>query len=336
MRIDLQKSKRQSLALFFMLACATMTTFHAHAQQGAWKPNKTVEFIIGATSGGAQDRIARLMQIIVQDLKLVPTPVTVVNKPGASGTVSLTYLAQHLGDGHYLTFTSLSILTNPIVGRSSMAPTEFTPVAVMGSEYIGIFVLADSPLKTGKDLVEVLHKKPDALSATIGLGPATTLHISYLRAMKASGVDIKKLKTIGFNSGSQATTALLGGHIDVTVATPSVMLPHMRSGRVRMIAIGAPERQAGELSQVPTWRELGVQGTYEIWRGIAGPKGMSQQQLHYWDDVLGKVVKSQSWKKDIESSYMINSYKDSKATAAYWKQEYEDAKEVLTEVGFVK
>ena len=307
MKIDLQNSKRQSLAFLFMLACATMTTLHAHAQQGAWKPNKPVELIVGATGGGAQDRIARLMQIIVQDLKLVPTPVTVVNKPGASGTVSLTYLAQHPGDGHFLTFTSLSILTNPIVGRSSMAPTEFTPVAIMGSEYIGVFVHADSPLKTGRDLVEALRRKPDALSASIGLGPVTTLHISYTRAMKAAGVDIKKLKTVGFSSGSHATTALLGRHIDVTVATASVMLPHMRPGRVRMIAIGAPERLAGELSQVPTWRELGVQGVYEIWRGIAGPKGMSRQQLNYWDDLLAKVVKSELWQKDLESEYITNS-----------------------------
>lgn len=160
MRIDRQKFKRRSLAFLFMLACVTMTTLHAHAQQGAWKPNKPVEFIIGASGGGAQDRIARLMQIIVRDLKLVPTPVSVVNKAGGSGTVSLTYLAQHPGDGHFLTFTSLSILTNPIVGRSSMAPTEFTPVAVMGSEYVGIFVHAGSPLKTGKDLIEDSARSP--------------------------------------------------------------------------------------------------------------------------------------------------------------------------------
>jgi putative tricarboxylic transport membrane protein len=208
--------------------------------------------------------------------------------------------------------------------------------SLMGSEYIGVFVHADSLLKTGKDLVAVLRKKPDALSASIGLGPATTLHVSYMRAMKAAGVDIKKLRTVGFNSGSQATTALLGGHIDAAVATASVMLTHIRSARLRMIAIGAPARQTGELSQVSTWRELGVQGTYELWRGIAGPKGMSQQQLHYWDDVLAKVVKSEPSQHDIESSYMINSYEDSKVTTAYWKQEYEDAKAVLTELGFVK
>lgn len=322
-------------ACVLTLACIAAAS-HGLAQQSGWRPNKPIELVVGATSGGAGDRHVRLMQTILQDLKLAPSPITVVNKPGASGAVALTYLAQHPGDGHYLTLTSLSILTNPIVGRSTMGPKDFTPVAIMGSEYIGILVRAESPLKTGKDLLDVLRKQPDALTVATGLGPATTLHISYASAMKAAGVDVRKLKTVGFNSGSQATAAALGGHIDATLATPSNMLGHIRAGRLRMLAIGAPERLSGELSQVPTWRELGINGTYELWRGLAGPKGMSRPQLQYWDDALAKLVKSKAWQAEIESSHMVNSYRNSSQTAAFWEQEYEEAKAVLTELGFAK
>ena len=330
------QSRLTSWTAALILASTFAHVPQTHAQQSTWKPDKPVELVIGATSGGSQDRTGRMMQAILQDLRLVPTLVNIVNKPGGSGAAALSYLAQHPGDAHSLAITSISILTNPIVGRSTMQPTEFTPIAVMGSEYIGIFVRADSPLKTGKDMVELLRKQPTALSVAVGLGPATTLHIAYALAMKTAGIDIKKLKTVGFSSGGQATAAVLGGHIDATVATPSNMLAHMNEGRIRMIVVGAPTRLTGELSHVPTWTELGLRGTYELWRGIAGPKGMTRPQLQYWDDTLAKVVKSKLWLQDIESSHMVNSYRNSSETATYWKQEYEAAKAILTELGFAK
>ncbi len=74
----------------------------ASALAQSWKPERPVEIIIGTSAGGPQDRTGRTIQKILQDLKFVPTPITVVNKPGGGGAVGLAYLAQHAGDGHYL------------------------------------------------------------------------------------------------------------------------------------------------------------------------------------------------------------------------------------------
>lgn len=308
----------------------------ATAQAQGWKPQKPVEIIIGTSPGGPQDRTGRMVQKILQDLKLAPTPVSVVNKAGGGGAIGLAYLNQHPGDGHYLMINATTLLTNHITGKSALGPGDFTPIAIMGSEYVGATVRADSPLKSGKELIEQLRKDPGSLSVAIGTALGNATHISYALAMKAGGVDIRKLKTVVFSSGGESLTALLGGHIDVAASAPSTQLSHIKAGKLRMLAIGAPQRLPGDLADVPTWRELGVESTFDIWRGLAGPRNMPAAQVQFWDEVLGKVVQAEEWKKELDRYQMANVYRNSAETARHWKAEYEEVKGVLTELGLAR
>ena len=305
-----------------------------HAQ--AWKPEKPVEIIIGTSPGGPQDRTGRMIQKILQEQKLVPTPVNVVNKPGGGGAVGLSYIAQHPGDGHYLMVNAITLLTNQITGRTALAYTEFTPLAVIGAEYVGVAVLADSPVKSGLDLAVRLRKDPASFSVSIGTAFGNATHLSYALAMKAAGVDIRKLKTVVFNSGGDAMTALLGGHVDAMASAPSTLLQHIKAGKVRMLAVVAPQRLAGDFAGIPTWKELGINVTFELWRGLAGPKGMSRAQIQFWDDTLGRMAKTDEWKKQLAQFDMEDVYRNSADTGRYWKAEYDEVKAVLTELGLAK
>lgn len=102
------------------------------------------------------------------------------------------------------------------------------------------------------------------------------------------------------------------------------------------IAIGAPQRLPGDLAGVPTWRELGVESTFGIWRGLAGPRGMQPAQVQFWDDALAKVVQAEEWKNEPDRYQMANLYKNSAETGKHWKAEYEEAKGVLTELGLAR
>jgi len=302
----------------------------------AWKPEKPVEIIIGTSPGGPQDRTGRLIQKILQEQKLVSAPVNVVNKPGGGGAVGLTYLSQHPGDGHYLMVNSVTLLTNQITGRSPLSYTDFTPLAVIGAEYVGVAVLADSPVKNGLDLVERLRKDPGLYSTSIGTAFGNATHLSYALAMRAAGVDIRKLKTVVFNSGGDAMTALLGGHVDAMASAPSTLLQHIKAGKVRMLAVVAPQRLSGDFAGIPTWKELGINVTFELWRGLAGPKGMSRAQTQFWDDALGRMAKTGEWKKRLAQFDMEDVYRNSADTARYWKVEYDEVKTVLTELGLAR
>jgi putative tricarboxylic transport membrane protein len=317
------------VALVGMLAAASTC-----AQ--TWKPDKAVEIVIGTSPGGPQDRMGRAVQRILQDKKLVATTLNVVNKAGGGGAVALSYLNQHAGDGHFMAVNALSTLTNHITAKSTIGPADLTPLAMMGAEYVGITVRAESPLKTGRDVLDQLKKDPASLSVAVGTALGNATHLSFVLAMKAGGVDVRKLKTVVFGSGGDSMTALLGGHVDVAASAPSAMLAQVQAGKLRIIVIGAPARLGGELAKTPTWKESGVNSAFELWRGLAGPKGMSRAQIQFWDAALGALVKTDEWKKELAENQVENIYKNSADTATQWKLEYDEVKTVLTELGLAR
>jgi len=302
----------------------------------SWQPEKAVEIPVGTGPGGPQDRMGRLMQRVMQEHKLVNVPITVMNKPGGGGVVVYDYVRQRANDPHYLMLHAIALFTNHITGKSGISRADFTPIAIMGSEYIAVTVRADSSIRNGNDLVERLKKDPAALSVVIGTGAGNATHISFAHAMKAGGVDIRRLKTVVFNSPSEGVSALLGGHVDVTAGGLSNVLQHAQAGTLRIIAIGAPRRLTGKLATVPTWKELGINSAFELWRGVAAPKGLGRAQIQYWDDVMAKITKTDLWRADLENNHIENVYKDSAETGRYWATEYESARAVLMELGMAK
>jgi putative tricarboxylic transport membrane protein len=314
------------------LLCVAAAAAHA---QPAWKPEKSVEIIIGTSPGGPQDHMGRMLQKVLQESRLVDVPVSVENKPGGGGAVALAFLAQRTG-GSTLMINAPTMLSNQITGRSTLQYTDFGALAILGIEYECVAVRADSPLKTGKDLIDRLKKDPSALSVSIGTSLGNSGHLAYALAMKAAGVDIKKLKTVAFNSAGDGITALLGGHIDLASTPPSAVLQHVQAGKLRVLALTSPTRAHGELANVPTWKEQGVDSTHEVWRGLIGPRGMTRAQIAYWDDVLGKLAKTDAWKKDLEQSQIENIYRNSTETAKYLKAEYEESSVILTDLGLAK
>jgi putative tricarboxylic transport membrane protein len=306
----------------------------AHAQP-AWKPEKSVDILVGTSPGGPQDHVARMLQKILQDARIVDVPVTVENKPGGGGTVALAHLAQRTSGGS-LMISAPTLLNNQITGKTTIPYSDFTPLAVLGIEYECIAVRADSPLKTGRDLIERLKKDPAAFSVSIGTSLGNSGHLAFALAMKAAGIDIKKLKTVAFNSAAEGTTALLGGHVDLASTPPSAVLQHLQAGKLRVIALTAPQRARGELANVPTWKELGVNSTHEVWRGVIGPRGMTRAQIAFWDEALGRVVKSDAWQKDLAQSQIENIYRNSSEAAKYLKAQFDESRGILTDLGLAK
>lgn len=124
--------------------------------------------------------------------------------------MSRTYLKQFEGNGHYLYHGDKGVLGSHALGRS--AYTDLTPVAILFGEHIGIAVKADSPIQSGRDLIERLKKNPGEHS--VGLSAIGSVqHQALAVPLKSAGVDIRRMRNVTFNSGAQARAALLGGHV---------------------------------------------------------------------------------------------------------------------------
>jgi len=303
--------------------------------QSTWKPTKSVEIIVGTSPGGGQDRSARAIQRLIQEKNLVEVATNVINKPGAGSAIGYAYLAQHTGDAHYIMLSTTPLITNPLTGRQKVTYEDLTPLAMMFEEYIVTSVLASSPIKTGKDLLARLRADPQSLSIGIpGVGGGG--HLGFAAAAKAAGIDPKKLKTVVFKSGGDSLTALLGGHIDVMTSTTGAPVPMYRAGKLRIVAIASKDRLPGDLASVQTWREQGVNVEFSNWRGILGPKGLTDAQISYWERVLSAVVDTPEFKQDLENNHWVGNFMRSAELRKRLKEEHNEMKALMTELGMAK
>jgi putative tricarboxylic transport membrane protein len=245
-------------------------------------------------------------------------------------------LNQHAGDGSFLSVSPINLLTEHIAGASPITYTDVTPIAQLFNEYVAYSVRPDSPIKSGKELVQQLKADPGSASFAVAAALGGANHIATALAMKAAGVEIRKLKFVVFNAGPQSTAAVLGGHIDVAVTPVSGIVPHLQAGRVRVIAVTSPRRLHGAFAAVPTWREHGVDMVFSSFRGVIGPRGMSRDQVEYWEEVLGRIVQTEAWQKDLEKNYWEGGFMTSADTVRYLKSQYEQYRPVLADLGLAK
>lgn len=305
------------------------------AAQGAWQPQKAVEIVVGTSPGGGQDSSARFVQKIIQDRQLTSVPTAVVNKPGGGSSVGYAYLNQHPGDAHYIMLLTVPLLTNHILGLSPIAPSDLSAIAVLFEEYIVATVVPDSPIKSGRDLLERLKKDPSTVNVGV---PSLTGggNFAILMAAKAAGVEPKRVKTVVFKSGGDSMTALLGGHIDVMMSTTAAPLAQRKQGKVRIVAVAAPKRLPGLLADVPTWSEQGARVVFSNWRGIVGPQGLKRPQVQYWEGVFEKLVKEPQFQEDLARNMWVENFKRSDEMRKFLKEDYDELKGLLTELGMAK
>jgi putative tricarboxylic transport membrane protein len=302
--------------------------------QPSWVPGRAVEISANCAPGCGPDRTARSLQKIWQENRFIEVPITVGNRTGGGGAVLYSYLNQKT-DGHAVAIASGSLLTNNIVGQGP-AHTELTPIARLFGEYIAVAVRADSPIKTGRELVELLKKDSGALSLGIATSLGNSNHQGVASALKASGIDVRKTKNVVFQSGAHADAALLGGHVDVVPGSVSLLLPRLQSGAVRLVAVAAPRRLAGGMAQVPTWREQGINAVVSNWRGVVGPRGMAPGQIAFWEGALRKAVATDAWKHEVEQLLISDEFLGSRDFRKYLDEEYSEIKVLLTALELAK
>jgi len=318
------------------VALCVLTVFVSPAVAQGWKPDKPIEIAVPTTPGGSADLTARLIQKILQDSGLVKVPVTVVNKPGGGGAMSLVYLNQHAGDGHFLATNTPNVIANDINGRTPVRYTEITPLATMADQYTAVAVRADSPLRTGQDMIDRLRKDPGSLAVSTPTTLGSINHLSYALVARAAGIDVKKLRAVILGSGGDGVTAVLGGHVDAHVGTTSSVIRMVESGKMRVLAIAAPRRLGPPYEGTPTWTEQGYPVVLGTWRGVIGPRGMTREQIAFWDDVFAKVVASETWKKALRDNSWEANYLDSDGTKKLFEADYAQYRSILADLGMLK
>jgi tripartite-type tricarboxylate transporter receptor subunit TctC len=261
-------------------------------------PNKPVQLMVAYPPGGSTDIGARIVASIAE--KAIGQPVVVVNKGGAGGQVGWTDLSRQKPDGYYIGFINLpgfnTVIADP--ERQAIFDTKsFTPIINQVLDPGVIWVRAESPFKTFKDMIDAAKAKPGEVKAST-TGILSDDHLAILMVEEASPGTTFRL--VHLEGGAAQMKETLGGNVDVSFDNVGSIVKQVKGGQVRALAVLDPERSKF-LPDVPTTKELGFPTVLSnSTRGIAGPKGMDPKVVAKLQEVLGKAMADPEHVKKLE------------------------------------
>jgi putative tricarboxylic transport membrane protein len=308
----------------------------AQAQQtgGSWKPEGNVEFVVGAGAGGENDRIARAIQHVLTKEHLVDS-MTVLNRPGAAQTIAINYLASKKGDANAIGLASGSFI-NAIARNGSNLHKNVTALMKLFDAYQCYFARVDSPIKTMADVRDRLRADPASVTFAFPVGLGSPLHVSAVNVGKAAGVAASKVIAVVYNSGSDVSAQVAGGHVDVGITSIGSAMPLIQAGKLRMLGIASPERLAGELKDYPTLREQGLDVVTANSYTVLVPNGLTLEQIAFWTRALDKVLADPDFKIELERNFWVPQpirYPDS---VKWLQDDYDENRTILKEIGLAQ
>ena len=255
----------------------------AHAQQ--W-PDKPIRMIVTYPAGGGADAIARLVAPRLADE--LGQQVLVDNRPGASGQIAAGVVAKSPADGYTLMVDAMSFATNPsLFARLPYDPIKsFTPLTVVALFSNMLVVNPQFPVKDVAELIQLARARPGTLAyASSGNGSAQ--HLAGELFAQRLGLD---LLHVPYKGGGPALTDVIGGQVPMFFANVASGLPHVRSGKLRILGVTGARRVA-VLPQVPTLQEAGV-ADYQVyeWNAVYAPAGLPPPVLERLTVGLQKVL----------------------------------------------
>jgi len=326
----MKKAKRRILKMF--LVCAVLVPMGLTAGHGSASsdfPNKPIQIIIGWSAGGSEDMRARALAPKLQEV--LGQPVVVVNKPGGSGAIGLTFTAKSKPDGYTISSCSTSpVLFLPHLQKIEFDPIkDFTYIAGTATQPYTIAVRSDAPWNTLDELLEYVKNNPGKIKyGSPGLGHYCQIYMELL----AKGRGLNWVH-IPFKGDQPAITALLGGHIPVS-ANSSAIIPHHKGGKARMLAVVAESRVAA-FPQIPSLKEYGFKfdlRSSEV-LGFSGPKGMPPEVVKKLENAFKLAMEAPEYKRVMEQLDNEPKFRDSATFTKLIEELYPRIGEMIKEAG---
>jgi tripartite-type tricarboxylate transporter receptor subunit TctC len=232
-------------------------------------PSKPVRIVVSYPPGGPVDVLARPLAEGLQ--KLWGQPVIVENKPGANAIIGTSYVAKAPADGHTLLLANDPSLSSNQYLFSNLPydpVKDLVPVVTIATTTLILLTPASLPANTLPELLALAKKEPGKL--TYGsIGPGSVTHLDAEAFATAAGI---KLTHVPYKGTGEVVPALLSGQIDMALSAIGPSLPHIRSGKMKALAIAQPQRNA-LVPEVPTFAEAGIPFEAKSWFAIAAPTG---------------------------------------------------------------
>ncbi|MCF6473766.1 tripartite tricarboxylate transporter substrate binding protein [Nonomuraea sp. MG754425] len=245
-----------------------------------------------AAPGGGWDQTSREMQAALRDLV---GRSEVYNVGGAGGTIGLSQFVRLDGDPSQLMTTGLIMIGAIETNNSPHSLAETVPLARLTTDYQVVVAAANSPLKDMEAAAQALRGNLSAVSISGGSAGGVEQILAGLMA-KAVGADPSKVSYVAHSGGGEALTTLLSGRSTLGISGVSEVMPQIRAGQVRALAVSSPERLPA-LPDVPTLREAGLDVELQNWRGVVAPKGITPDQERALEQLLLDMTRTTEWQE---------------------------------------
>lgn len=298
----------------------------------AFEPTKPINFIIMAGKGGGADKMARLMQAIIEKEKLSPRPLVPTNKSGGSGAEALVAAKGANDPDHTVMVTLNSFFTTPLrqpgLGVDIM---KFAPVGRMAEDTFLLWVHKDSGIKTFEEYLKVAKTKGKGwVMGGTGKNSEDNIITDYLN--NNYGLS---MKYIPYKGGGAVAKQVAGKQLNSSVNNPSEALGFYESGdMVPLVAF--TDKRLPLFPDVPTLKEKGGDFSYFMQRAVVGAPGMSADAAKYYTGLFSNVYKSADWQKYKKKKSLMGDFMAGGDLKAYWGTQRDRHTKILKASGAIK
>lgn len=325
--MTLKKRTFMSIAGAAALAFATLPTAVA-----AFEPTKPIDFVIMAGKGGGADKMARLMQSIIEQDGLSNRPVVPTNKPGGSGAEALVHMKNASDPDHTIMVTLNSFFTTPLRQPGlAVDIMEFAPVGRMAEDTFLLWVHKDEGITSFEQFLSTAKERGNGwVMGGTGKNSEDNIITDFLNANY--GLDIKY---IPYKGGGEVAKQVAGRQITSSVNNPSEALGFFESGDLIPLVAFTDERLP-MFPDVPTLKEAGGDFSYFMQRAVVGAPGMSDEAAAYYSDLFTKVYESAAWQKYKSDKSLMGEFMAGGDLKAYWDTQRTRHESILKASGAIK
>ncbi|WP_342130815.1 Bug family tripartite tricarboxylate transporter substrate binding protein [Hydrogenophaga sp. OTU3427] len=271
-----------------LLACATLAlTLPAWAQSATPAfPSKPIKIVVPFPAGGTSDVLARLV-----GQKLTESwgqPVVVENRPGANGNLGADAVAKAAPDGHTLVLMDVgNLVISPALYKLPFnVLNDFAPVAMVGYSPHLLVVSNNVPANNLAEFVTYAKAQNGKLNFAAAAGTGSATHLAGVVFAQRAGI---KWGYVPYKGGAQAMTDLIGGQVDATFNGMVATYPHVKSGKIKLLAVSSAKRNA-ELGNVPTVAETLPGFLTGSWQGLLAPAGTPKAVIDKWHAEVTRIT----------------------------------------------
>lgn len=318
-------TRRSTLNLGLGLMAATTLGGTASAQA-----LDTLEIFVPAAPGGGWDATARSIELAMRTDGIAKN-FQFEHAPGAGGAVGLPkFLGSKRGKENAVMVGGMVMVGALIANKSPVKMTDLTPIARLTGEAQCLVVPAESPFKTLGDFMTAFKADPGKVSIAGGSAGGTD-HILAGMLARAAGVEPKRVAYVAFAGGGPAQAAIIGNQVAAGISGYGEFVEQVKAGKMRFLGISADKRLEG--SNVPTFKEQGVNVELFNWRGVFAAPGITPAQRTALIASFDKMVAGPTWQAELKKKDWTGIYLSGDAYGTYLNAEIERITGILRELG---